>query len=214
MFKLLTPSQPRMPTSPMQYEQRYGDELTSILRLYFTQLENTISTIIGNEGGHYLSFPYGSFLDTTTQTAAAINTGYPVKFNTTDVTNSVKVTLDGSSNPTKLVVDESGIYNFVFSLQLYNSGGSAGDVYIWIKVNNVNVPNSMGRVTVPAGQYAIQSWNFFPSLAAGDYLQIMWSTSDTNIKLQAITAPAFAPASPSATMTANFISLPPTNSSA
>lgn len=214
MAKLIAPAQPRMPVTPVEYSQRYGDDLTNVLRLYFNQLQSTISTVIGDEGGQYLSFPYGSFYDTTVQTAVAINTGYPVKFNTTDSTNSITVVNDGSSNPTKLTVDETGIYNFVFSLQLYNSGASSGDVYIWTKTNNVNTPNSMGRVTVPAGQYSLQSWNFFPYLIAKDYFQLMWSTSDTNIKLQAITAPAFAPASPSATMTGNFISYPPGNASA
>jgi len=212
---LQVPAAPNLPLAPISSGDRlYLDQLNNVMRLYFTQMSSAVSTIAGDEGGQYLSFPFGSFYDTTTQTAAATSTAYPVEFNTTESTNSIRVDNDGSSNPTRLTIDESGIYNFVFSLQVYNSGGSAGDLWIWIRVNDVDVPASMGRVTVSAGQYLIQSWNFFPTLVTDDYFQLMWATSDTNIKLQAIAAPAFAPASPSATLTGNFISFIPANPSA
>jgi hypothetical protein len=212
---LQIPSPPNLPLASMDSSDRlYLDQLNNVMRLYFTQISSALSTITGDEGGQYMSFPFGSFYDTTTQTAAATSTAYAVKFNTTESTNSILIANDGSSNPTRLTVNESGIYNFVFSLQAYNSGGSAGDMWIWIRVNGTDVPFSMGRVTVPAGQYLIQSWNFFPALIAKDYVQLMWAVSDTNVKLQAITAPAFAPASPSAALTGNFISYTPANPSA
>jgi hypothetical protein len=31
---------PRLPTAPIQYEQRFMDQLLSVLRLYFNQLDN------------------------------------------------------------------------------------------------------------------------------------------------------------------------------
>ena len=212
---LQVPAVPNLPLADANSSDRlYLDQLNNVMRLYFTQLGNSVSSIAGDEGGQYLSFSFGSFYDTTTQTAASTSTAYPVKFNTTESTNSILVANDGSSNPTRLTVSKSGIYNFVFSLQVYNSGGSAGDLWIWIRVNGDDIPYSMGRVTIPAGQYLIQSWNFFPALIADDYVQLMWAVSDTNVKLQAISAPAFAPASPSATLTGNFISYTPTNPSA
>jgi hypothetical protein len=212
---LQVPVAPNLPLADANSPDRlYLDQLNNVMRLYFTQMSNAVASIAGEEGGQYLSFPFGSFYDTTTQTAAATSTAYPVKFNTTESTNSILVANDGSSNPTRLTVNESGIYNFVFSLQVYNSGGSAGDLWIWIRVNGDDIPYSMGRVSVSAGQYLIQSWNFFPTLVSTDYFQLMWATSDTNIKLQTIAAPAFAPASPSATLTGNFISYTPANPSA
>ena len=32
---------PRLPTAPIQYDQRFMDQLLSVLRLYFNQLDNT-----------------------------------------------------------------------------------------------------------------------------------------------------------------------------
>lgn len=212
---LQVPAPPNLPLANADSSDRlYLDQLNNVMRLYFTQMSNAVSTVAGDVGGQYLSFPFGSFYDTTTQTAVATSTAYAVEFNTTESTNSIFIANDGSSNPTRLTVNESGIYNFVFSLQAYNSGGSAGDMWIWIRVNGEDIPYSMGRVTIPAGQYLIQSWNFFPALIATDYVELMWAVSDTNVKLQAITAPAFAPASPSATLTGNFISYTPGNPSA
>jgi hypothetical protein len=214
MAKLLTPAQPRMPVAPVEYSQRYGDDLTNVLRLYFTQLQNVFSAITGNEGGQYLSFPYGSFLDTTTQTAAVINTAYPIKFNTTSLSNSVVVQNDGSSNPTKLVVDETGVYNFAFSLQLQKASASKKDVWLWPRINGVDVPNSATKVSLAGSSAAsVAAWNFFLNLTSKDYVQLMWAVEDTGIQILYEAATAFAPAIPSVILTANFISLPPTNSS-
>lgn len=213
MSKLTIPAVPNFPLAPNAYDRAYGDQLNNVHRLYLNRLNSVVSAVVGNEGGQYLSFPYGSFYDTTTQTAAATDTAYAAKFNTTDTGNSVVVRNDGSSNPTQIVVDETGVYNFLFSLQLYNSGGSAGKAYIWIRINGTDVPYSMGQITVGAGAYGLQSWNFFPNLNGDDYVQLMWAADTTNIKLQTVSAPAFAPASPSAAMTVNFVSVPPTNSS-
>ena len=61
---------------------------------------------------------YGAFQDNTTQTAVSANTAYAVKLNTTDLTNGVSVVNDGSGNPTRITLANTGIYNIQFSLQL------------------------------------------------------------------------------------------------
>ena len=69
---------------------------------------------------------YGTFYDTTTQTAAAINTAYAVTFNSTDLSFGVS-----TGTPTsRIYVDSEGIYNFQFSLLglnglVFKSHGSA-----------------------------------------------------------------------------------------
>ena len=70
---------------------------------------------------------YGTFYDTTTQTAAAINTAYPLTFNTTDLSFGVR-----RGTPTsRIYVDSEGIYNFQFSLQLDKvSGGEIGRAHV------------------------------------------------------------------------------------
>ena len=61
---------------------------------------------------HFKRSRYGQFLDTTTQTAAAINTAYAITYDTTDVSNGVYL----GSPSSRIYVDEESIYNFIFSL--------------------------------------------------------------------------------------------------
>ena len=209
---LQTPSAPSLPVATTQYTQRFQDQYSNVLRLYFNRLSNALSLVTGNEGGQYLSFPYGAFLDTTTQTAAATSTAYSVKFNTTTSTNSVTV---DTTDTSKIIVDEEGVYNFAFSLQLDKASGAAGHTYIWARVNGVDVENSASEVAIQGTTAEnIAAWNFFLSMQPGDYFQLMWSVDDTNIQIKAVAATSPVPAIPSSILTVNFISKPPINASA
>lgn len=209
-MKLTAPSAPNLPLGPIEYERQYQDQLNNVLRLYFNQISNTMQTIIGNEGGQYLSFPYGSFYDTTTQSAASANTAYAVTFNSTSTTNSVRI-----GTPTShLVVDESGIYNFAFSLQLVKSTASAGYAYVWYRVNGNDIANTATKVVLSGSNAAsVAAWNFFVPMNAGDYFQLMWAADNTNTTILHEAATAFCPAIPSAILTVNFVSIPPQNAS-
>lgn len=212
-MKLDAPSVPVLPIATTEYSQQQQNQYTSALRLYFNQLNNVVSAIVGNEGGQYLSFPYGSFYDTTTQTAAATSTPYAVKFGTTDLTNSVTVVTDGT-NLTRITVDETGVYNFAFSLQLQKTTSNAKSVWVWPRINGNNVANSATKVTLSGNSAAtVAAWNFFLSLNSGDYVQLMWAVEDTGIQILYESATAFCPAIPSSILTVNFVSIPPTNSS-
>ena len=72
---LIAPQQPRLPAAPVEYSQRYGDDLTNILRLYFNQLQNFNQLFTTNTGGALLKFPNGAFHQdgTTTLTGAMTN---------------------------------------------------------------------------------------------------------------------------------------------
>jgi len=41
---------PRLPAAPAEYDQRFMDQLTSILRLYFTQLDNPSPMLAASQG--------------------------------------------------------------------------------------------------------------------------------------------------------------------
>lgn len=141
---------------------------------------------------------YGVFSDTTTQTAAAINTAYAITFNTTDISNGVYV-----GTPTsRIYVDRLGIYNFQFSAQLDQSSASAHDVYIWADINGTTQPNTGSKVTLVGNNAAlIAAWNFVLRLNAGDYFRLMWSTSNTACQISAAAAAAPVPAIPSVILT-------------
>jgi len=148
---------------------------------------------------------YGAFQDTTTQTAASINTAYSVKLNTTDLTNGVTVVNDGSGNPTRITLANTGIYNIQFSLQLEKTGGSGNMVAdIWIRKNGVDIPSTTGKVVLTGSANAspvVAAWNYVLDLAAGDYIQLMWATSNTNVEIVAAGATAPHPSIPSVILT-------------
>jgi hypothetical protein len=148
---------------------------------------------------------YGAFQDNTTQTAVSANTAYPVKFNTTDLTNGVTVVNDGSSNPTRVTLANSGIYNIQFSLQLEKTGGSGNMIAdIWVRKNGVDIPSTTGKVVLTGSANAspiVAAWNYVLDLADGDYVQLMWSTSNTNVEIVAAGATSPHPAIPSSILT-------------
>jgi hypothetical protein len=148
---------------------------------------------------------YGAFQDTTTQTAFSANTAYSVKFNTTDLTNAVTVVNDGSGNPTRITLANAGIYNIQFSLQLEKTGGSGNFIVdIWIRKNGVDIPSTTGKVVLTGSVSAspiVAAWNYVLDLAATDYVQLMWSTSNNNAVLLASVATPPHPSVPSAILT-------------
>jgi hypothetical protein len=89
---LLPPKSPSLPVGPLEYDQRYQDQLLNVLRLYFNTLDNTFGSLlgVGGGGGKYIRFPYGAFEDTTVQTAPA-NTAQVMRLNTTTYANDISI---------------------------------------------------------------------------------------------------------------------------
>lgn len=141
---------------------------------------------------------YGSFYDTTTQTAAVINTAYAMTYNTTDM--SVGVYL--GSPTSRVYVDRGSVYNIQFSAQLDNTSGGSHLVFIWLRVNGVDVANSASQVRLKSTDgELVAAWNFLYNLKAGDYFELMWSVSDTAVQITSSAAVAPVPAIPSVILT-------------
>ena len=140
----------------------------------------------------------GAFYDTTTQTAAAINTAYAITLNNTSLTQGVSV----GTPMSRVYVDRTGSYNIQFSLQLVSTNAAAKDVYIWADVNGTSVPNSATKLTMSGSSNSyVAAWNFVIRMSAGDYFRLMWSTSNTNVQIAAVAASAPVPAIPSVILT-------------
>lgn len=141
---------------------------------------------------------YGSFYDTTTQTAAAINTAYAMTFNTTDLSRGVYI----GSPTSRIYVDESSLYDLQFSAQLDNTSGGNHLAYIWLRINGVDVTNSASQVRLKGTDgELVAAWNFFADLKAGDYFELMWSVNDTAVQLTAQAAASPVPGIPSIILT-------------
>jgi len=141
---------------------------------------------------------YGSFYDTTTQTAAAINTAYAMTFNTTDLSFGVTV----GSPTSRIYVDTQGVYNIQFSAQLDKTTAPVGLIYIWLRVNGVNVANSATQIRIQGNNAeTVAAWNFLANLKAGDYFELMWSVDDNTIQIVSSGAVAPVPGIPSIILT-------------
>lgn len=127
---------------------------------------------------------FGSFCSTITQSAITINTPIAMTFNTDYFSSGVSV-LSNS----QITVDTDGIYNLQFSAQLDRISTSGVDkIDIWFRTQGVDLPNTNTSVTISGSANqakVVASWNIYLQLTAGQYVELMYSVSDLQIKLLA-----------------------------
>ena len=109
MANLVPPKAPNLLIAPTGYEAQYQDQLNSVQRLYYNQIDNTNQSLLGPLGGQYLNFPQGAFSSTLNQRDGATDTAYAVTCDTTDFSNGVTceshlATFTGSIATTTLTV--------------------------------------------------------------------------------------------------------------
>ena len=160
-------------TTTTLYDERIGTESL----IFFTP----VSSAAQND-----SAPYGAFQDTADQTAASANTAYALNFNTTDYSNGVYV-----SNNSRINVRNAGVYNLQFSAQLRNTDTQIHDVDIWLSKNGATVSGTNGQVSVPNSHggvdgHILPAWNYVIELAKNDYVELIWSTSSTQVSVDFI----------------------------
>jgi hypothetical protein len=207
--QITTPAAPNTGTPGNEYEQRYFSQTFANMGGYFQRVTGIIAALFGPRGGKYINNPYGAFQDGTNQTAANTTTAYPVTFDTTDFSNGVTL-----SNSSRLNVAQPGIYNLQFSIQIKNTTNSSQDIDFWFRKNGTDIAKSNSRFGMPARKssgdpsHVIVALNFFVSLAANDYMQIVWRTSDTAVSIETFAAGTSPtrPSVPSVIVTMSFVS--------
>lgn len=137
----------------------------------------------------------GSFRDTTTQTAAAINTAYAITFNTSDLSSGVVI----GSPTSRITVDRGSVYKAQFALQLNKTTAVAKNVWFWLRVNGVDITASAHQMTLAGGGVLTMAvGSYLLTMNANDYLELVWSTDDTACQVVSIAAAAPVPLAPSA----------------
>lgn len=131
-------------------------------------------------------FNHAAFQSIVTQTGS-VTAGTPFTFNVTDVADGVTL-VSGS----RLTVPIAGVYNFQWSGQFENVENTIENVHVWLRIDGVDVPGSAGDISLAARKNpsisgrTVIGWNYFLTLTAGQYVQIVWIPS-----VATITAPAF-----------------------
>jgi len=142
------------------------------------------------EDGHY----DGTI--STDQTAASINTAYALTF-----TEDLAEGITNGTPASRLVVDEAGQYSVTYSMQMASTSASTVRMWFWVRINGTDVSKSAMENTLHQnGSTLVVTKSAILQLSAGDYIEVMWATSSTSGYLEAVAATAFAPATPSATI--------------
>lgn len=208
MTQLLGVAPPRLPTAPQQYETRFQDQHSDVLRLYFNQLGSSVNTLIGPRGGQYLNFPYAAIQRTTNKTFTA-NTATEITFDQNDFLNGCSN--DGTNG---ILVNQSGLYNYQFSVQFKNTTSQDHTSWIWLRVNNTNVAGTGSQFSVPSKHgttdgHLIGAANFYVELVAGDFVKMFSAVDNTGVSMEAYpaqTSPFPMPSIPSVVATLSFVS--------
>ena len=89
--------------------------------------------------------------------------------------------------PSRIVIPKDGIYEIYYSIQIHKTQvGSAANIYVWLRKNGVDVPDTNGRTTIisnsvdslPIVPYIIEcsTGDILEMIVQGDaqYLQILY----------------------------------------
>ncbi len=184
---------PNLPVALKEYDQRGMEQFNNVLRLFFNQISNRINSPVA----------HASYYDTTTQTNPVADTVNLFTYNS--VESEFQIT---RGTPTsKIYVNNTGVYNFQFSAQLDKSGGSASAVYIWPRINGVNVPDSATKIVIDGpNNEIVAAWNFVLVMEAGDYFELAWESADANVIVSYEAASNNRPAIPSIILTVTWVS--------
>lgn len=147
---------------------------------------------------------YGSFYDTTDQTgsltAAAIAIGSTAEANGVSLSNSSRINFSAT-----------GTYSVTFSLQFSNADNNTiHTADVWLFKNGFVVSDTGSKFDIPGAHSGtdgalIGTVNFVLSLTAGDYLELYWLVSNTNVSIQTIAASGSVPRIPGVVFTATQV---------
>lgn len=152
-----------------------------------------------------LAIPGGNatIIQDTDITAAAVDTAYAIAY---DPPATGEVVSIPPANPTRIVFEKDGLYLLGFTAQIESTSSSDVNFRFWPRINGTDAPGSTivaslhnnGATTVVSRTATFQ-------FSAGDYIEVMWATDSTSGFLVAHPATAYAPASPSTTLSINRV---------
>jgi hypothetical protein len=214
---------PALPLPQQAYDALSESDKNRTLRLYFNLLDrylNDLTTIINGGGpGLGIVFPHIAASDSTDQEASANNTPTVVTWDT--LGSAYYWTLNAPGSATAQV---AGVYKITYSLQFANTNNAQHDATVWLKKNNVDVPNSTTiftlreRKSVGVPELKVGYSEAVFEVAAGDEIELYWATEQAYISgVQdgvymfadtAQTSPYARPAIPSAIGSITWVSAP------
>ena len=158
----------------------------------YTQIGNkTVNGSLRVSGSLYMNgnkqFNYGQWASLQTQSGSA-NTAYAMKLDyVTDGLSGTYVSNNESGYPTRIYVQNNGLYNIQFSAQLHTTVNQACDFSIWFAMTGSAIPASNTDFSiekVAGGGFQVAALNFLTPITSGSYVELFWSKTTANGQLQ------------------------------
>jgi hypothetical protein len=107
----------------------------------------------------------------------------------------------------KIYVNNTGVYNFQFSAQIDKTVAGVDQMWIWPRINGVNVPDSATKINIQGNAEAeVAAWNFLLVMQAGDYFELAWQSPEDKMIILAEPAASNYPGIPSIILTVTWVS--------
>lgn len=209
-------SQPPQPTGDRWVD--WANRLNTYLNRIRTQLQHkdanesaasdgvllydpTLDHVVVSRNGVFEPLAYGhnclgQFYTTATHSAASANTAYAITWENTAYFEDIEV---DDTFTSRINFARAGTYQIDFSGELLSGSGSSKTIYIFPRINGVDISNSGVVETVKDNghRHTVSGSGIF-EMDAGDYLEAIFAVTDTDLTLDGSAATAFSPACPSA----------------
>jgi len=192
----------------ISYGHRNGRQISEDI-----MVGNLFATSLYGDGKN-IDVPYNQLVSTSNQTLSAIDLAVAVTYTSTDFPGGISVV-----SSSRITFATAGIYQITFSLQFVSDSTGTEIVDVWFRKNGTDVAGSNSRFSMPARKSAgvksalIAVTPYIVSLAANDYVEIMWGSTATTTSLAALGAVSYSagvtpaiPSTPSAIVAVQFIS--------
>jgi hypothetical protein len=202
---------PALPLAPQSYGVQFMDQLTNVMRLYFTRVSGIFNSLLGVNGGTALQNPHALLMSDQDQTNPSTTAANTLTYNQSVIAQGIEVRNGG-----ELWFSYPGQYLVTFTLQVSNRDNAEHLFEVWAAYNGTNYPLSNTRFDVPERKNVSQWGHTAPAITgiftvsdpSADYLSIKWWSDSTLVFLEHYaenTTPA-RPAIPSVILTVNFVS--------
>ncbi len=185
------------PPKPRAGDKRYADGTNwnpgQGENLYYYDGTNWIAYAGGSGAGDFVQVG-----DTTSHTASAINTPTAITLDTLAYSQGISI---NSTDTSKVEFTHSGTYYIHFSCLLESSSANSKDIWIFPRVNGVDIPGStIFHTLADNGHKRTLSKGGIFEITAGDYLQAVFAVSSLALAIVPQPATSFAPSAPSASI--------------
>ena len=141
---------------------------------------------------------FGQFSSSQTQTVTSDGGTIVIEYDTVEEANGVSITNNLGGHPTRITVDDPGLYEITISPQVNKPTGTPGTIYLWPSQDGIAVPRSNSTCDVGGNVKTVLPFvAYFFSMDAGGYVEFNMKATDSGTNIIAVAASGSVPAAPS-----------------